>query len=313
MNIIKFTDSFIDGDDNYNNNYRAKYCYIIRWEKIVPVDILSKNGYIDACRTGDCITDYILYDDYKEYIDVNVTEKINSVDEYIYYNSNINNEFTIDQLKRFRTFVAESLISASSLWEESYNKDLVDPIHNMLSYYVNGMWDCAIKQMLQMQQFKPVLKVSSNACCYSSNNTDNINNVSVIFKSKGCECNNNSVIDLTTDSSCMSSYRSNIYNLMVMVFSDIEWWKKFNTTIVKDIYTMIDLIIKYDFNLNTNESTPILGDCGCNSNNDVYKSILTNVSSAFKLIESNEITNNKNFISLSLYNWASNLYEKMEW
>lgn len=323
MNIIKFKDAFKEGDDKFNASFRGKYCYAVKWTVAVPVGAISEREYIAACKSKTEEDDYdydfefINIDDYSGQIDNTVTNKINSVTDYTYYNAHVSEDFTIDQLKRFRTAVAESMLSAKSLWDDEYDPSLADAIESMLSYYANGMWDCALKSLVMMSSFQPVSVTTSSACCQPDgvvNFSSSVINANTRTSSCDCGCQYDSEAELMAEKGfCMSSYRKNIYNLMVRVFSDIAWWKLIDRTVAGDTAKMIDAILAAGLKVNTGSSEPIFGDCGC-SDVTIYSSqVLENASKALKMIESGDTAKNSNFIRSSLYEWASKLYEKMEW
>ena len=47
MNIIKFKDTVVEGQDWYNNNLRGKYAYWVRCHVVVPIESITTSTYID--------------------------------------------------------------------------------------------------------------------------------------------------------------------------------------------------------------------------------------------------------------------------
>ena len=120
MNIIKLRDKIMPGDSQqatfFNSQLKGKYAYWIHMRYIVPLESLGENGYV-ACEeditkllkdnNGEYPkpygTEYLdiysfitdLYDktalNIMEYIDIETTDKINSINEF-----KLKNTYTVD-------------------------------------------------------------------------------------------------------------------------------------------------------------------------------------------------------------------------
>jgi hypothetical protein len=134
-----------------------------------------------------------------------------------------------------------------------------------------------------------------------------------------CGCQNNTqIFNQYAISSCnpIYMYRKGVYEKMVSVFSDIDFWLKLNKDFLKEIKRYIDGIIKCNLPLHTSQFSTTLHDCGCLTRNNVQEErmqILIDLSSCFYFLESQNYVNKKNHISLTLNKWASLLYERMRW
>lgn len=308
MNIIKFKDILLDEStglsqdkiEMFNNDMKGKYAYAINWMHIIPLDKISTEEYIKL-SLGDPLTDgtYIeLIDIPQHYIDMEETNLINKVDKYKNLNKYCtDSNITIDELKVFRPWLAHTLLQ-----QEIKDVDLIhvlnfydfDDKENLIGA---GMYDDVIKHL------------STFANTPSS--------IVGITKST-CGCKDIPVINTTLpECDAISMYKTGIYNKMVEVFSNIDFWTTYKNSILIDMKNYIDNIIKLNLPLHSSKYISNYTDCGCLSTNELEQQnnikILSNLSKSLQLIIDDKTSGNVNFISSSLENWASILYEKMYW
>ena len=87
MNIVKLLDKVKGGDDFFNQRLRGKYAYNVRCEYIIPLDSITVEEYnrLEVEGVSEDIT-YYLTSTLLEYIDFDETERVNSINKYIYLN-----------------------------------------------------------------------------------------------------------------------------------------------------------------------------------------------------------------------------------
>ena len=292
MNIVKLLDKVKEGDDFFNQRLKGKYAYNVRCEYIIPLDSITVEEYNRLEVEG--VSDDIIYDSVSsllEFIDFDETERVNSIDKYVYLNKFVSDDdITIDELKRFRTWLAENLLDLSS--------DLDEKTTHMLQYYVDEMEDDTCKR-LQMFGSTDVQLTTVNTSCGCMNNSSlyNLGNINVRDP--------------------LSIYKKNIYTHMVSIFSDIEFWKQFSITFIKEFKRYIDNIIRNNFTLTTSSYVTNYADCSCLNEKDVEQrnniSILNNLSKSLEYILNDDSAGHRNFISDALISWSSMLYERMRW
>lgn len=256
-------------------------------------------------------------------------------------------DFTIDELKNFRTWLATTLYN-------DYNEDdgRLDQINKeetdmMLKYYSNNMYDDVIKALTKLGQNSVLMKDFLKAYGVFSPNTvvSNIGGtgVDIMTKSTGnmvnvvtgktvmalpgstsrCGCSGSlNMYDMGLSAcDCVEIYRKNVYAQMVADFSNIDFWKN-RSEILPDFMKYIEGIIKNNFTLGYSEHSTLYCDCSCNSANDQQSAnmtILRNLLKALQYIynevegEGEGLSGHKNFVSESLNKWAVILYEKMQW
>jgi hypothetical protein len=296
MNLVKFQDVIIEGDDFFNEKLKGKYAYVINWLYIVLLDLQEKE-YIQLSKEQVEINleKHLkkLYD-YRQYIDMEETEKINSVDHYRYLNQFTPDEdITIDEIKQFRTKVA-------LLLKEFYDFHTPEQsqLIQMINFYANNGADDVINMLLNtMSMYYPSIDVKN------------------IHNSCGCGSNNNIITTTNYNvNACdpIAIYTTSIYNIMVKYFSDIEFWIG-KEDIIKEIIKYLENIIKLNLPLTAAQEQQIA--CAVTSINlqEKYIDALKNLVTAFKYILDDEITTNKNFISSAFNFWAKELYTNMIW
>lgn len=314
MNIIKFKDVIIEGDEYFNEALKGKYAYVVNWLYIFPFDVLGENtqemnqSYIGLESGSIPISTYEGYyaelAEYAAYVDEQSTEDANSIDKYIYLNDYAtDDDITIDELKRFRTWLAEQLLAADGLIEQ-FCKDFpaydASMVTSMLLYYANEMSDPATRGLSMF-----------------------IGNVPALIDSPSkshCGCSQIQPITVTVSSKCdpLEIYTQSIYHYMVDVFSNVGFWNEnmIKDTVVVDFKHYIDNIIKNDFPLYSTEPQ-LFADCSClNVNADEQKrlqQILSRLSQSLEYIIEGSVEFHRNFIYAALNDWARYLYETMRW
>lgn len=296
MNLVKFQDVIIEGDDFFNEKLKGKYAYVINWLYIVLLDLQEKE-YIQLSKEQaeiDLENHLKKLYDYRQYIDAEETEKINSVDHYRYLNQFTPDEdITIDEIKQFRTKVALLLKDFYDFHTPEQSQ-----LIQMINFYANNGTDDVINMLLNtMSMYYPSIDVKN------------------IHNSCGCGSNNNIITTANYNvNACdpVAVYTTSIYNIMVKYFSDIDFWTG-KEGIIKEIIKYLENIIKLNLPLTAAQEQQIA--CSITSINlqEKYINALKNLVAAFNHIIDDEITTNKNFILSSLNFWAKELYNNMTW
>ena len=99
------------------------------------------------------------------------------------------------------------------------------------------------------------------------------------------------------------------------MFSDVEFWKRWPNELLVVMKKYIDNILKVGLIVNNNTVDPsIYRDCTCsNSNTNTTQNILEKLSKSLDYMIEGQEKSHYNYIKDSLYNWASLLYEYMQW
>lgn len=319
MNIIKLKDIIKPNDDLFNNRLKGRYAYWVQMRYIVPFDTMGHEGYV-ACEMNidkllmkpdgtypkpfgtpyiDTYTDCDIY----MYIDSTETDRINSISEFkIINNFQPDADITIDELKKFRTWLATQLLifdqnNTGKQLYVLYDKQTTD----MLEYYKNGMINETIESLVDMSEYatKPDIIFSPGSCCCSEYTPPTPNFIGI----EKCDP--------------VAVYRTYIYNKMVGLFSSAGFWMKYPKQFIMDFKKYIDNIIRLNLPLQTPSYVPDLVDCGMLSRTDAMQSanqsILNNLSQSLNYIINDEVNGHKNYIYDSLNQWSSKLYELMEW
>ena len=238
------------------------------------------------------------------FIEHDKTDNANSVVRFMRFNKFVpDSDITIDELKKFRKWLAEFLLS---LDQDEDGKQLNilfdDNTTHMLLYYAKDMYDDVVKYL---QQFVP--KQTNDAI-----NSLNLNKC-------GCQSSTNNILSLYSSINLcdpLNSYRKAIYEKMVNVFSDIDFWKQFDVEMLAEIKRYVDGIIKLNLPLVSSDWVSDLYDCGClsdeNSSQERLIGILKDFSKSLGYLINEEASHN-NFIGDTLNKWSSMLYEKMRW
>ena len=170
----------------------------------------------------------------------------------------------------------------------------------MLNYYREEMHDDTIEHLSYFanETEHDLISTTNKSTCGCQNNTQIFNQQSIL------SCNP------------IYIYRKGVYEKMVSVFSDIDFWLKLNKDFLNEIKRYIDGIIECNLPLHTSQFSTTLHDCGCLTRNNVQEErmqILIDLSSCFYFLATDNYINKKNHISLTLNKWASLLYERMRW
>jgi hypothetical protein len=300
MNIVKFKDIYLETNkfstpeqEKYNTIYneqlKNKYWGVINWKWLAPLDMYFDKYIYLSLNPNEVPDDFILLDDYKEYIDLDETERSNSANVYIEKNKFVADEdITIDELKLFRKWLAELI----------YNiYEMEDDEKVMLNYYANNMYDDTIKNLTLVSKNNTILNTVTSSC--------------------GC-CNNSySVIYDQSLQTCqpIMVYIKDIYNIMVKYFSELSYWVD-KKDICLEIKKYIDNIVKLNFPLSITDFSNVYTDCTCAVNNNLqetYKRVLIRLSQVMEWIANDDISGHRNEINDVLTIWAKELYQNMQW
>ena len=305
MNIVKFSDIILNEQnsaeltqeerDLFNTKFKGKYAYCVNWIYVIALEDITYQEYIDI-STGDdnLIVEHLDLELIKNYVDISATQDANMVEKYLLANEfTPDSSITIDELKLFRTKLADMLYKAIG-----YNLDNVTK--EMLNYYREEMHDDTIDHLSYFASGTEhdLISTTNTSTCGCQNNTQVFNQYAI--------------------SSCnpIYIYRKGVYEKMVSVFSDIDFWLKLNKDFLNEIKRYIDGIIECNLPLHTSQFSTTLHDCGCLTRNNVQEErmqILKDLSSCFYFLATDNYINKKNHISLTLNKWSSLLYERMRW
>ena len=307
MNIVKFQDTILNESNNnmlseekvnlFNNKLKGKYAYAINFKFIVPFEDITFAQYYEISNNESIISgiNYIDLINISEFIDQSKTQMANSITVFEEANKfTTDSDITLDELKKFRTWLADMLYTL-------FNDSLDNITKEMLNYYREEMHDDTIEHLSYFANDTEhdLISTTNTSNCGCQNNTQLLNNQYII-------------------SSCNPTYiyRKGVYEKMVSVFSDIDFWLKLNKDFLNEIKRYIDGIIKCNLPLYTSQFSSVLHDCGCltqNSAQEERMQILKDLSMCFDFLATDNYTSKKNHISLTLNKWASLLYERMRW
>lgn len=305
---------------------KGKYAYWVQMRYIVPIGLhvyndqlvgMKHEGYV-ACEeditkllqnsNGEWPKPYgsECFDSYDPqiipYIDIVETDRVNNIMEFKLKNQYVTDEtITLDEIKQFRTWLATELLLMDQTENGIQRKiGLTDTDIHVLEYYKNGMYDNTIKILSEFgssnASFNQSTSMTSCGCSHSSD-LSNLYNTSI------------SVCDP------ISIYRKNIYEKMVVLFSNIEFWLQWSPEFIGVFKRYIDNIIKTNLPLKKTIIDKYFEDCGCN-NSDIQNdlmSILKDLSISLEYIRTKNIVGHKNYINDSLRDWSTILYENMQW
>jgi hypothetical protein len=331
MNIIKLQDKIMPEGcvkaPFFNNYLKGKYAYWVHMRYIVPFELMGYDAYVACeedinkllkdgngnypkpygCEYLDLYEHIIdLYDNTAlnilDYIDMDETDIANNTNEYILRNSYITDkDITLDELKKFRTWLATELL----LFDSEYSTGLIknelfsSQESHVLDYYKRGMYN---EVLVALSDF--------------GSTQININNINI----NDCGCSSSSDVSSlynTSLSVCepISIYKKNIYLKMVSMFSNIDFWTRFPKEFILTFKHYIDNIININLPLSSSQYISKFADCVCGDSKiqNEGTNILKRLSNSLEYIYNGEVNGHKNYIKDSLYDWASELYEQMEW
>ena len=308
MNIVKFQDTILNESNNhhmlseekvnlFNNKLKGKYAYAINFKFVVPFEDITFEQYYEISKNENAIDGitHIELINILEFIDQTKTQSANSITVFEEANKfTTDSNITLDELKRFRTCLADMLYTL-------LNDNLDSITKEMLNYYREEMHDDTIEHLSYFtnEAEHNLINTINQSTCGCQNHTQMLNNQYTIST-----CNP------------IYIYRKGIYEKMVSVFSDIDFWLKLNKDFLNEIKRYIDGIIKCNLPLYTSQFSSELHDCGCLTQNSAQEEriqILKDLSTCFDFLATDNYISKKNHISLTLNKWASLLYERMRW
>lgn len=320
--------------DYFEENFRNRYVYVIDWLYLLPLTIdtgnpwnvesdLEGKSYIYFSQNPDKLPKptldvffpkipFTCFDE--SWYDQSTTIKIirNEQVKYDYLNRfTPDDDITIEELKRFRQWLAEILLANEPLIQEWPSESM---LRIMLTYYAQNMKDVTIEALNFLTPYM------EQRVIVAGNNSQTILGLSGISRSAGCGCttntgllNYNGAANVACDP--INIYRTAIYNYMVETFSDINYWCE-QIEICVEMKKYIDGILKVGLPLTSN-MIDSFNDCTCSSvDTDMeirYRKMLENLSLSLTYIIEDQISGNKNFILTSFSDWSTYLYENMYW
>jgi hypothetical protein len=314
MNIVKFKDIIKEGDVLFNEHFKGKYCWCVLMTYCTPFNEMTMSEYIDCEQYGEppsCT--YIELEDYTDLVDVGTTDKINSIAKYDFFNSYAlgPNPPTIDELKRFRTWLAEQLHGPWHGFIDDYFGTEAPKVHGMLNYYVEEMNDSTV-QMLNSFVTTGITYTTygargSSCGCSGGQNMkiptttvqmqQNLTGMSPVALGKDCGCQQGFTLGGNMSiNNCdpVEIYRNAMYRYMIQIFSDIDFWVALSQdddsgvdNLMEPFKRYIDGIIQQNFPLSARVPMDF-DDCSCMHTNDVEQarlmSILKDLSTAIQYI-----------------------------
>lgn len=104
---------------------------------------------------------------------------------------------------------------------------------------------------------------------------------------------------------------------MVSVFSNIDFWLDFDPEFLTMFKKYIDGILQHNLPLQNDDYSSHFVDCTCqlkgNTSQELNRQILIKLSKSLQYMIDDEVKGNRNYIATSFTDWATYLYEKMEW
>jgi hypothetical protein len=321
MNIIKLNDIVVPEEYSFasffNEELKGKYAYWIQMRYIFPLSSLNYRTYVqyeqlDPADFKNAEAKGILphIDMYSEeccmlcftekYIDCETTEFANAIHDFKIANNYVTDpDIDISKLRNFRTWLATEILkfNTSTCSEGVYLNGLTDNQIHMLEYYKNNMYNEVTKQLSIFgveNAFSLVSNQTSCNCCQT--NVGGLYNITGV---PGCNA--------------LDIYVKNLHNLMVQTFENVDFWLHFNKDFIAVFKKYIDNIIKTGLIVTEPNDGVLYAICTCNKSNNVYETMLKNLSEALQYIIDDEVKGHLNFIHDALYNWAEHLYDRMYW
>lgn len=305
MNIIKLKDIIKENDSFFNENLKGRYAWWVHMRYIIPFKDMSVQQYVSVEEDATELMSYDYIDsydaEYSPYIDIEETDKCNSISPYILHNcSVVGPDLTTADLKGFRTWLAHTILKMDSIspimdptCKVIYN-NLDDKTTHMLKYYARGGTDEIIEGLNKFvnSSIYMIPQTDQCSCTMRSGYTEEIANCDPV-----------------------SIYIKGIYNNMVENFSDMEFWLQFkNQKWFFELFKLyIDEIIKKDFTLSQENIDTYTCVCQYEDKQEINKNKLMNLSKSLEYIIKDDYNGHKNFINDSLTDWAKDLYEIMIW
>lgn len=297
MNLIKFKDAIKPNDDMFNTYCKGKYCYWVRCQYAIPLEFITPEQYVEVEMNIDKLQDLkaadgsnLYWDLLKSnsnivsYIDEKATDDVNCVKNYI-----ISNRFTTDymvtedEVRKFRTWLVSTLLEFD---QNNKNEQLcelyTEEFTHVLQYYANGLED-------DMTKWLNVFGVTEAKIVNTKNIAPPINTVDI--------------------------YKRNIYNTMVSKFSTMDFWSGYSDLFLTEFKIYIDNIISLNLDLHQSPySDVLLNDMVVNDKTQkrcIF--ILENLSKSLGFMLEGDLEGHVNFINQSFQEWATTLFETMEW
>ena len=317
MNIVKFRDIIITpGEtglsqeicDLFNGKFKGRYCWNVRWTCCVSFDDMTLAQYLDGEIYGldSWEGDNIMFDVVRDFVDVDATEKVNSIDKYVFFNGYaMPDDITIDMLRRFRTWLAESLHIDFKSFVDEFFGDEASKVHNMLNYYCEEMNDSTV-QMLQSfittsLTYTTYNTTGASSCgCTGGTNSlslripttqtvklyPNMSGLSPVTLGKDCGCQQGFTIGGNYSiNNCdpVAIYKNAMYGYMIQVFSNVDFWISLShydpsgdKNFIKLFKRYVDGIILQNFPL-VGTTAMEFDDCQCLNSNDKEQERLMNM------------------------------------
>ena len=318
--------------DYFNMYLRNRYAYAIHWNTIVamntgdetkekpgdpypvgnPFEDALQPTYVSMEKGAPTVGEQWNFNSMIQWMDRATTIKLlqNNRDKYLYLNEfTPDDDITIEELKVFRTWLAQILLANEPYIQERKDED---SLRMMLKYYAQNMKDDTVKALSFMAPYMEARSIVAGV------NPGTLLGMSGIKLNSGCGCNGGGILyNGSSNTVCdpLSIYRNAIYNYMVEVFSDIHYWEA-QTDICIEMKKYIEGILKVGLPLSTSVIDPF-SDCTCSSvDTDAearYRKMLESLIQALEYIINGEISGNKLFINKAFNDWAVYLYEYMYW
>ena len=319
MNIIKLKDIIAPQDlpwaEYYNKYLKGKYAYWVQMRYIVSFEYMRHEGYV-ACEEditkllqkedgtypkpyGAPVLD--VYDpNVLQYVDSAETDRINSTVDFRLKNKYVTDEdITINELKKFRTWLASELLLMDQTAVGEPRCSYISKYEtHILTYYKQGMYDSTIDILTEFGQ---------KSVSYIDNLTKS---------SCGCQTNMSTLYgDSIEYCNPITIYKNNIYKGMIEMFSNINFWTKWSPEFIDVFKKYVDNIININFTFVASNLDNSFSDCGCKGTSiqEDATDILKRLSISLEYIKNGDISGHKNYITGALTDWATSLYEIMEW
>ena len=293
------------------------------------------------------------WDDYywmNRYIDLTETDKINSVDDLKLYNSYVPDvDIPTDELKRFRTWLATSLLDVNyTFYKLTSDESTEEPSY----IYVEYSYPTLDERLNAVEEETlPALPTSTDPEVIKIKNMDvrdwsdtdthvlqyykngmyddtlrwtttyGQTNVSIqtVGAVNSCGCGGSSNIsslygDTLTVCDPVSLYKAGIKGGMVGIYTDLSMWMELPATYILYIKKFVDGIVQGNFGLSVSDTSNFYScECLNKSGQENGITILKQLSTSLQYIADGQVDGHKNFILSSLSQWANELYELMEW
>lgn len=322
MNIVKFKDLAVPNQDFFNTKLRGKYAYLLNMQYAVSFESVDYVQYVKYERDfSTFLAQGIPYVDitsveYASCVDIEETEKANSIAPFVYFNTlHVNSELSIENIKEFRAWLTKSLLQFDTKPDGTqaymlFNKQLTQA----LQYY----------QLNKNTEFTSLLSdidkyfVEKNQKPTSS-----------------CECSTSfsTTLNEVNASSCLSSsekYHTMQREIVINGLSKVELWLNFSIEFLQDFKKYLSEYVKTQ--MYKSVGTKIVHSqrggllnlqtsCSNNTNFDNVKILFTDLEQILdmyiqfktqfptKTDIDCELLVNYNKIYVTLYNWFTSVFD----